>query len=123
DVLERRAAPGALVDAAPPPGEREGEASTVQAAAPAQVSGRVVLLRPLALQQRLGPAVAPLLLDVGAQRAASVVPDERRRAEAERPAELLQTPADVHVVAGGPKPGIEAVDQLEAGPSERRVAA
>ena len=55
-----------------------------------------------------------LLAQVGADRVAAVVPDHRRRAEAERPAALLQPPADVDVVAGHAELRVEPADRLAA---------
>src|SRR2546422_5847608 len=65
--------------------------------------GRVVLLRPLPFQQGLGPTVSLLLFPVSDHRVAAVVPDDRCRAEPERPALLLDLPADIDVVAGDRK--------------------
>ena len=95
--------------------DREDRArqAAVERPSPARLPGRVVLLRPLPLEQRLGLAVAVLLLPVRADRVAAVVPDHGRGAEAERPAALLEPPADVDVVAGGAELRVEAADRLE----------
>src|SRR5262249_2367926 len=69
------------------------------------------------------PAVAVLLLEVGADRVAAPVPDQRGRVEAERPAARLQAPADVDVVAGGPELRVVAADRVEAVAPKGRVAA
>ena len=66
-------------------------------------------------QHRLGLAVAALLAQVGPERRTPVMPDERRRAEADAVAAFLQAPANVHVVAGAMENGIEAAD-LHQGP-------
>src|SRR6187455_1544656 len=95
----------------------------VEAAAPRDVPQGVVPLRPLALEQRLGPAVLPLLLQKRAHRTSSVMPDNRSRAETERETLLLQPPADIDVVARDPELLVEAVDRLEACLSEGHVAA
>ena len=121
--LIRRNAPDTVVDARPAPAERAGEPVPVDAAGPADVARAVVFLGPLALQHRLGPAVPDLLLPVGAHGIPPVVPDHGGRAEAERPAPLLQPPAYVHVITGGAKLRIEPADGLEAGFPERHVAA
>src|SRR5207244_5541353 len=112
-----------MVDARPAPAERACEPVPVDAAGPADVARAVVFLGPLALQHRLGPAVPDLLLPVGAHGIPPVVPDHGGRAEAERPAPLLQPPAYVHVITGGAKLRIEPADGLEAGFPERHVAA
>src|SRR3989304_809336 len=83
---------------------------------------RVVALRPFSLQQRLRPAVDPLLAPVGAQGVATVMPDHSGRAEAQRPPALLETPAHIHVVAGGAELGIESLDLLQRRPAKRHVA-
>ena len=49
--------------------------------------------------------------------------DDRRRAEADRPAALLEAPADVDVVAGDPELLVEAADRLERIAPEGHVAA
>src|SRR5205809_6853215 len=121
--LIRRDAPDTVVDARPAPAERAGEPVPVDAAGPADVARVVVFLGPLALQHRLGPAIPDLLLPVGAHRIPPAVPDHGGRAEAERPAPLLQPPAYVHVVTGGAKLRIEATDGLQTGLPERHVAA
>src|SRR5207244_11911088 len=51
-----------------------------------------------------------------------MVPYHRRGMEAERPASLLQPPADIQVVAGCSEAWIEAADRLETGLPKRHVA-
>src|SRR5581483_5269844 len=75
------------------------------------------------LQQRLGPAVALLLVPVGAERVAAVVPDQRGRAEGERPALLPQAPAGVDVVTSGAEAGVEAADRFQRPAAVGHVAA
>src|SRR5207244_356906 len=72
--LEEAASPGAVVDA-PAPAADGAVAAAVDAAAPGQVAAAVVLLRPLALEQRLGAPVAALLAEERADRVAPPVPD------------------------------------------------
>src|SRR5207247_6263824 len=97
--------------------------AAVDPARPAHVPRTIVLFRPLALQHRLRPAVADLLLPIGAHGVATMVPDQGRGTEAEGPPPLLHTPAHVHVVASSAELAIESSDRLEAGFPERHVAA
>ena len=120
--LERRSAPRAVVDV-PFPAQRQREAAAVDAAAPRDVADRVVPVRELAFQQRLGPAVPALLSPVGQHRVAPVVPDQGGRAEAERPARVLEPPADVDIVARGAKARVEPVYRAQRVGPERHVAA
>src|SRR5438067_6468350 len=83
----------------------------------------VVALGPLRLEQRLCPPIALLLAPEVPDRVAPVVPHERRWAEPQGPALLLEPPAEVHVVAGRPEARVPAVDRLERLPPERAVAA
>src|SRR6185437_2205116 len=71
----------------------------IDSPAPHAAAEEVEVFRVLAHQQGLGLAVADLLLQVGADGRASIVPDEARRAETDPAAPLLQPPAHVHVVA------------------------
>src|SRR5713226_8826528 len=97
-------------------------AAAVHAPTPADVASCVVLFRPLRFQKRFRPAVAALLSPVGAERPAPVMPDHRRRAEAQRPGALRQTPAHIHVVTGDAELRIESTDGLEVGLAEGDVA-
>src|SRR5919204_2744455 len=87
------------------------------------MSDRVVLLGPLLFEQGLGLPIAALLLPVGAHRVAPVVPDHSSGAEPERPATLLQAPADVHIVAGDAVAGIKPPDRLQGLLAEGHIAA
>ena len=64
-----------------------------------------------------------LLPEVAAHRARAGGAGRPRRAEADRPAPLLEPPADVDVVAGDPELRIEAADRLERLAPEGHVAA
>src|SRR6516165_1578944 len=101
-----------MVDALP---QQVGEPrlARIDSPGPADMAERVAALRPFILELRLGLAVAVLLLPERADRVAPVVPDHRRRAEADRPAAVLQPPADVDIVAGGAKARVEAADPDE----------
>ena len=123
DRLKEGAAPGAVVDAPPrPPARRLEPAVAVEPAAPGEVAGGIVLLRPLPLQVGLGPPVVQLLVPIGADGIAAAVPDHGGGVKAERPAALLQPPADVDVVAGDAKLGVEAADRQQPVPAKRHVA-
>ena len=83
----------------------------------------VEILGVATLQQGFGFAIAGLLLEVGGDGVASVVPHEAGRAESDLVATLLESPADVHIVAGFAVDGVEPAD-LPQGPTvERHVAA
>ena len=103
--------------------DRPGQPQPVEASRPVDVAGAVVLLGPLALEQRLGASVPRLLLPVHAHRVAAVMPHDGARMEAERPPPLAQPPADVHVVAGGSELVVESPDLQQRRPAERHVAA
>ena len=68
----------------------------------------------LGIDQRLGLAVAALLVEIGFDRVAAEMPDDGRRAEADGIAGILQAPADVDIVAGG------AIDRIEAAEPQQR---
>ena len=74
-------------------------------------------------QPRLAFAVADLLPPVRLDRRAMVMPDERRRREADLPAARLQPPAHVHIVAGAEIDRVEAADREQRVAAERHVAA
>src|SRR5437879_2802805 len=114
ETLERCAAPPAVIDAARP-AEHVREPFAVDPAGPAGMAGEVVLLRPLSLQERLGPAVAHLLFPERPQRVTAMVPDHGRRAEPQRLAAFPKPPAQVDVVSGDTELGIETADRLEGG--------
>ena len=82
------------------PAKRLRKPLTVDTPGPEQMAGDVVLLRPFLFQQRLGLAVALLLLPVRAHRVAAMVPDHGGGTEPQRPAPFAQPPADVDVVTG-----------------------
>src|SRR5215475_6535178 len=89
------------------------DALAIQPAMPGEVSGAVVLVRPFLREQDLCLRITLLLLQISAQRAAAVMPYDRRRRETDGPATLLQPPADVDVIPGNAKTGIEASDRQE----------
>ena len=90
---------------------------------PHPAAKRVKVFRVLSNQQRFGFAVAGLLPQVSFHRGAAVMPDKTGRAEPDFPTALLQTPADVHIIAGFAKDRIEAVDLLQVPSVKSHVAA
>src|SRR5919199_6177963 len=87
------------------------------------MSDPAVLLGPLLFEQGLRLSIAALLLPVGAHRVAPVMPDHGGGAEPERPATLLQAPADVDIVAGDAVAGIKPSDRLQRLLAEGHIAA
>src|SRR5205085_1483921 len=75
------------------------------------------------LDQRFGPSVPSLLLQVGLGAGTPVVPDERSGVEADLPSLVEHLPAQVHVVAGRHVDGIEAAGLVNRVPPETHVAA
>ncbi len=73
-------------------------------------------------EQSFGLAVAALLFQVIANRVAAKVPNHRRRAETDFVTLVLQTPANVDVIPGSSKNGIETGDSLERFTTESHVA-
>ena len=118
--LEGRQTPNSMVNPAGPP---TNPRDSIDPASPFQMAGGVVLVRPFLFQERLGKTVARLLPQIGANRIPPVMPDHRRRTETQRPAALLQSPADVHVVARNAELRIESSDRLETRFAKRHVAA
>src|SRR6266478_8338266 len=68
-------------------------------AAPNATAKDIERLRVLARQQGLGGAVASLLFQIIRNRGAAVMPDESGRTESDLAAALLQSPAEIDVVA------------------------
>src|SRR2546422_505456 len=83
---------------------------SVDAALPRPAADEVKIFRMLSNKQRLGLSVASLLLEVGLEVRAPVVPDKTGGAKSDLVTEPLQTPAKIDIIAGLPKHGIEAVD-------------
>src|SRR5881628_1453001 len=98
------------------------EPLSVDAAGPAGLAREDVLLRPLSLQEHLGPAVAHLLFPERAHRVSAMVPDHGSRAEPQRLAAFAQPPAQVYVVSGDTELGIETAHRLEGGLADGHVA-
>ena len=96
---------------------------TVEHAAPLAVAAAIVAVRMFKPQQGLGLTVSGLLPQIGAGRLSSLVPDEGPRCERNPMARLLQTPADIDVVAGLEKLRIESIDRFQRFTAECHVAA
>src|SRR6267378_1927428 len=120
--LEGRGAPHTVIDALPQQ-IAEPRAAGVNPPGPANMAERVAALRPFVFESRFGPAIAVLLLPISADRVAAVVPHHRCRAEADRPALVLQAPADVDIVAGRAKARVEAADRDQRLLAIRHIAA
>src|SRR4051812_17187696 len=90
-----------------------GATVAIQSAQPGRLAGSVVFLRPLALQQCLGPAITHLLSPVGPHGISAVVPDHRPGMKPNLVAGLLQSPTNIHIVAGDAEFRIEATDPFE----------
>ena len=87
------------------------------------MAGDIVFVRPLAFEHGLGFAVPLLLLQIRPHGIAPMMPDHSGRAESQRPAFHLQSPAHVHVVAGDVELRIESTDRLQRRAAKRHVAA
>lgn len=74
-------------------------------------------------EEGFGTAIAHLLFEVFPGGGAAMVPDEGGSGEAEREAGVVESPAEVDVVACGLEDGIEAADLREGGLFDRKVAA
>src|SRR5262249_47284651 len=112
ECLEQSPAEGSVVDNRAPRKQRLRKIA-VNASEPLRLSEEIEAIGMLDVEERLGLPVSHLLLDVGFDGVAAEVPHDRRGAEADRVALILQTPAEVDVVASGSEQGIEAVDLLE----------
>ena len=106
-----------------PAQQQAGEPRGINASAPETAAERIVVLRMLPHEQRLGLPVARLLFEVGPQGRAAIMPDKTRRAESELEIMVLQSPTHVHVVPRAAENRIEQPDFLERALKERHVAA
>src|SRR6266550_2124183 len=82
-----------------PPQNQAEFGSGVNLAPPSPSAKDIEGLRVLARQEGLGCAVASLLFQIIRDRRATVMPNESRRTESELAAALLQSPADINVIA------------------------
>ena len=96
---------------------------SVDAALPRPASDEVEIFRMLRNKQRLGLSVASLLLEVGLEVRAAVMPDKTGGAKSDLVTEPLQTPAKIDIIAGLAKSGIKAVDFFQGRFVKGHVAA
>ena len=75
------------------------------------------------MKHRFSAAVAGLLFEIGANRAAAMVPDLSGRGEADFFPGVEQSPADVNIIAGLAEARIEAAYVEQCLAAERHVAA
>src|SRR5678815_281740 len=97
-------------------------AAPINATAEGVMPRGVVLLRPLLLQQGLRLSVTPLLSPKSGNRASAMMQNHRARRETKRPTAVLESPAEVHVIARHAKGRIEPADRVEAGFPHGHVA-
>src|SRR5207249_8728837 len=121
--LKERRVPPPAVDSAAPLIEAERPAAAMEPALPGEMPDGVVALGPLALEHRLGLAVATLLPPIRAHRVPAVVPHDGGGREPDSPAVLLHAPAEIHVVAGDAVDRIESAHSQQHGAAEGHVAA
>ena len=93
--------------------------SAVDLTAPFRCAGRAEKDQMFKAQQRFRFAVAVLLFQESAQRKPPIMPDDRGRTERDYPSSLLNSPAEIHVVAGLAIFGIEPTYTFE-GPTVKR---
>src|SRR5947209_1671187 len=86
------------------------------------MSCSVVLLRPLLLEQRLGPPIVLLLLPICFYGISAVMPDNSGRAESNSTPFVEKTPAHVNIVSGNPVSRIEPADCSKTLPMYREIA-
>src|SRR5215471_16615856 len=120
-LLEKAAAEDAVINHAAVKQNTELR-RRINAAAPDAPAEGIEVFRMLCGQQGLGLAVALLLLEIGLDRRAAVIPDETRRAETNPVAAFLQAPADVHVIPRFAIDRIEAADFVQGPFVECHVA-
>src|SRR5262245_32120189 len=94
----------------------------VNAARPCDMAGEIVLLRPFFLQEGFRFAIIVLLLPVGSNRIASVVPDHRAGAISQGPPFLLKPPADIHIISRNAKLRIKSVYGFQSGFPKSHIA-
>src|SRR2546422_3079831 len=119
--LKWRQSPDAVIDS--PRAPVHVSSVVINTAGPGCMSHRVVLLRPLSFQHGLGLAVASLLSPIGADRIAAMMPNDRCRAKPQCPTFLLQSPANIDVIACDTELRVECADGFEAGFAKSHVAA
>src|SRR5262249_17840045 len=94
----------------------------VDAPLPSRLPAFVELFLMAVLQETFALAVADLLSPISSDRIAMMMPDERRGAESQMPAALLQSPPHVHGVTGFGVGRIEAAPLFERPPAKGHIA-
>ena len=95
--------------------------SAVDLTAPFRCAGRAEKDQMFKAQQGFRFAVAVLLFQKSAERKPSIMPDDRGRTERYYPSSLLNSPAEIHVVAGLAIFGIEPAYTFESPTVKRHV--
>src|SRR5439155_4031563 len=113
DGLKESAAPGALIDPSPQSPDHLRASLPIEAPGPGQMTKHVVFFRPFLFQQCFGSTVPLLLFPIGPDRIAAMMPDHGRWAKPNRPALLLQPPAEIHIIARRTKLRIKPPDSLQ----------
>jgi hypothetical protein len=101
------------------PGETR---STVDLSLPLGGAGRAEEDKVLETEERLGFAVALLLLAEGLEREAAIVPDNGRGAECDDSPLLLEAPAEIDIVARLAVFGIESANLVKGPAMEGHIA-
>ena len=122
EELEARAAEQAPIDDRRP-NQVVKPGGGVNSSAPEAAAKRIEAFRVLAHEQGFGIAVTALLLQIGANGRAPIVPDKSRRAEPYAQACLLHAPTQIHVIARLVENGIKAANLAQRPFVERHVAA
>src|SRR5207344_2367463 len=74
-------------------------------------------------QKSFGFAVPLLLLDIVSHRVSAKMPNDRSRTKTDRIAFVLQSPTEIHIIAGGAEHRIKPIDGLQRFPAKSHVAA
>src|SRR4029450_3211312 len=85
------------------------------------MSQHIIFFWPFLLEQRFRLAVPLLLLPIGSDRIAAMMPDHGCRAKANGPTLLLQAPAHIHVIASRTKLWIKPSNGLQGRFPKRHV--
>ncbi len=95
--------------------------SAVDLTAPLRCAGRAEKDQMFKAQQGFRFAIAVLLFQESAERKPSIMPDDRGRTKRYYPSSLLNSPAEIHVVAGLAIFGIEPAYTFESPTVKRHV--
>src|SRR5262245_12772626 len=120
-ALEESGAESSAIDDRIAPAEAL-QRGAVENAAPFAVAAPVELLRVLELKECFRFAITGLLAQIGAHVLSAVMPDKRAGRKSDPVAGLLQSPANIHVIARLAVMRIEAVDRLQNVAAKGHVA-